>query len=204
MYVASKHAVEGLTKSAALEGAPFGVRVNAVAPGPVDTEMLGRFAGSAARKAAMVEAVPLKRLGRPEDIAAAAALGDATGPSPNAAWFRRGKRTLVLGLMVALVAVGLTVGLLESNGSTPSRRIGSDLHPTTTVVGRAVGTVTVPVVLGDNIAQATVDIQSAGLSIAEVEGGPNGLITSQEPSGGSRVASGSEVTLHTQPVSPSS
>ena len=146
----------------------------------------------------------LERLGRPEDIAAAAALGDATGPSPNAAWFRRGKRTLVLGLMVALVAVGLTVGLLESNGSTPSRRIGSDLHPTTTVVGRAVGTVTVPVVLGDNIAQATVDIQSAGLSIAEVEGGPNGLITSQEPSGGSRVASGSEVTLHTQPVSPSS
>jgi NAD(P)-dependent dehydrogenase (short-subunit alcohol dehydrogenase family) len=69
MYVASKHAVEGLTKSAALEGAPFGVRVNAVAPGPVDTEMLGRFAGSAARKAAMAEAVPLKRLGRPEDIA---------------------------------------------------------------------------------------------------------------------------------------
>jgi NAD(P)-dependent dehydrogenase (short-subunit alcohol dehydrogenase family) len=69
MYVASKHAVEGLTKSAALEGAAFGVRVNAVAPGPVDTEMLGRFAGSAARKAAMAEAVPMKRLGRPEDIA---------------------------------------------------------------------------------------------------------------------------------------
>jgi NAD(P)-dependent dehydrogenase (short-subunit alcohol dehydrogenase family) len=69
MYVASKHAVEGLTKSAALEGAPFGVRVNAVAPGPVETEMLDRFAGSADRKASMIQGVPLKRLGRPEDIA---------------------------------------------------------------------------------------------------------------------------------------
>jgi NAD(P)-dependent dehydrogenase (short-subunit alcohol dehydrogenase family) len=69
MYVASKHAVEGLTKSAALEGAPFGVRVNAVAPGPVETELLGRFVGTADRKASMIQGVPLKRLGRPEDIA---------------------------------------------------------------------------------------------------------------------------------------
>jgi NAD(P)-dependent dehydrogenase (short-subunit alcohol dehydrogenase family) len=69
MYVASKHAVEGLTKSAALEGAPFGVRVNAVAPGPVETELLNRFAGSAERKAAMAQVVPLKRLGRAEEIA---------------------------------------------------------------------------------------------------------------------------------------
>jgi NAD(P)-dependent dehydrogenase (short-subunit alcohol dehydrogenase family) len=71
LYVASKHAVEGLTKSAALEGAPFGVRVNVVAPGPVETEMLGRFAGSADRKAAFAAGVPLKRLGRPEEIAEA-------------------------------------------------------------------------------------------------------------------------------------
>ncbi len=69
MYVASKHAVEGLTKAAALEGAANGVRVNAVAPGPVDTELLNRFAGSAEKKAAAAAGVPMKRLGTPEDIA---------------------------------------------------------------------------------------------------------------------------------------
>ena len=69
LYTASKHAVEGLTKSAALEGAVFGVRVNAVAPGPVETAMLDRFTGNADRKAAMVAGIPLKRAGRPEEIA---------------------------------------------------------------------------------------------------------------------------------------
>ena len=69
LYVASKHAVEGLTKSAALEGAPFGIRVNIVAPGPIETEMLQRFAGSDERKAGFASGVPLKRLGRPEEIA---------------------------------------------------------------------------------------------------------------------------------------
>jgi NAD(P)-dependent dehydrogenase (short-subunit alcohol dehydrogenase family) len=49
------------------------VRVNAVAPGPVDTELLGRFAGSADRKAAMAQGVPLKRIGRAEEIADAIA-----------------------------------------------------------------------------------------------------------------------------------
>jgi NAD(P)-dependent dehydrogenase (short-subunit alcohol dehydrogenase family) len=71
LYVASKHAVEGLTKSAALEGAPFGVRVNAVAPGPIETEMLARFAGSNEQKANFAAGVPLKCLGRPEEIAEA-------------------------------------------------------------------------------------------------------------------------------------
>jgi NAD(P)-dependent dehydrogenase (short-subunit alcohol dehydrogenase family) len=71
MYVASKHAVEGLTKAAALEGAAHGVRVNAVAPGPVDTELLARFTGSAERKANQVAGVPLKRAGKPEEIAQA-------------------------------------------------------------------------------------------------------------------------------------
>src|SRR5579862_5525297 len=69
LYVASKHAVEGLTKSAALEGAPFGVRVNIVAPGPIETEMLARFAGSPEGKDRFAQGVPLKRLGRPEEIA---------------------------------------------------------------------------------------------------------------------------------------
>jgi NAD(P)-dependent dehydrogenase (short-subunit alcohol dehydrogenase family) len=69
LYVASKHAVEGLTKSAALEAAAFGVRVNAIAPGPVETAMLDRFTGSAERMAGVVAGVPLRRAGKPEEIA---------------------------------------------------------------------------------------------------------------------------------------
>jgi NAD(P)-dependent dehydrogenase (short-subunit alcohol dehydrogenase family) len=71
LYTASKHAVEGLTKAAALEGAAFGVRVNAVAPGPTDTGLLDRFTGSADRKAGLIAGVPLKRAGRPEEMAQA-------------------------------------------------------------------------------------------------------------------------------------
>ena len=73
VYAASKHAVEGLTRSAALEGAAFGVRVNAVAPGPVDTDLLTRFTGSADRKATLVAGVPFKRAGKPGEIADAIA-----------------------------------------------------------------------------------------------------------------------------------
>jgi NAD(P)-dependent dehydrogenase (short-subunit alcohol dehydrogenase family) len=69
VYVASKHAVEGLTKSAALEVASSGVRVNAVAPGPTDTGMLDRFTGSAENKAALATQVPLGRLGLSEELA---------------------------------------------------------------------------------------------------------------------------------------
>src|ERR1700704_741121 len=69
LYSASKHAVEGLTRSAALEAAESGVRVNVVAPGPIDTGMLTRFTGTDARKAGLIAGVPLKRVGRPEEIA---------------------------------------------------------------------------------------------------------------------------------------
>ncbi len=71
VYSASKHAVEGLTKSAALEAAGSGVRVNAVAPGPTETAMLDRFTGNAERKAGLVADVPLQRVGDPDEIAQA-------------------------------------------------------------------------------------------------------------------------------------
>ena len=69
VYVASKHAVEGLTKSAALEVARTGVRVNVVAPGTTDTGMLTRFTNSDENKAALVSTVPVKRLATPDEIA---------------------------------------------------------------------------------------------------------------------------------------
>jgi NAD(P)-dependent dehydrogenase (short-subunit alcohol dehydrogenase family) len=69
VYVASKHAVEGMTKSAALEVARTGVRVNVVAPGTTDTGMLSRFTNSDENKAALVSTVPFKRLATPEEIA---------------------------------------------------------------------------------------------------------------------------------------
>ncbi len=69
VYAASKHAVEGLTTSAALEVAGSGVRVNAVAPGPTETGMLNRFTGNPERKAGLVSTVPLGRVGQPDEIA---------------------------------------------------------------------------------------------------------------------------------------
>jgi NAD(P)-dependent dehydrogenase (short-subunit alcohol dehydrogenase family) len=69
VYVASKHAVEGLTKSAALEVAGTAVRVNVVAPGTTDTGMLTRFTSTDQNKAALVSTVPVKRLATSEEIA---------------------------------------------------------------------------------------------------------------------------------------
>jgi NAD(P)-dependent dehydrogenase (short-subunit alcohol dehydrogenase family) len=69
VYVASKHAVEGLTKSVALEVAKSGIRVNAVAPGPTDTGMLTRFTGTPENKAALAATVPMGRLGLTEELA---------------------------------------------------------------------------------------------------------------------------------------
>jgi NAD(P)-dependent dehydrogenase (short-subunit alcohol dehydrogenase family) len=69
LYAGSKHAVEGLTKSVALQVAKSGIRVNAVAPGPTDTGLLTRFTGTPENKAALVATVPMDRLGLPEEIA---------------------------------------------------------------------------------------------------------------------------------------
>jgi NAD(P)-dependent dehydrogenase (short-subunit alcohol dehydrogenase family) len=69
IYVASKHAVEGLTKSAALEAAAAGVRVNAVSPGPIETPMLNRFVGSEENKRGFLQSIPLKRAGTAEEVA---------------------------------------------------------------------------------------------------------------------------------------
>ncbi len=69
VYVGSKHAVEGITKSTALELAKSGIRVNAVAPGPTDTGMLTRFTGTPENKAALAATVPMARLGLPEELA---------------------------------------------------------------------------------------------------------------------------------------
>jgi len=71
VYVGSKHAVEGITKSVALEIADSGIRVNGVAPGPTDTGMLTRFTGTPENKAALVTGVPMARLGLSEELASA-------------------------------------------------------------------------------------------------------------------------------------
>jgi NAD(P)-dependent dehydrogenase (short-subunit alcohol dehydrogenase family) len=70
LYSASKHAVNGFTRSAALEVAATGIRVNAVAPGPVATGGLDRFTGGGEQgAAAMAATVPAGRLGHVDDIA---------------------------------------------------------------------------------------------------------------------------------------
>lgn len=66
-YVASKHAVVGLTKCAALEAAPRGIRVNAVAPGYIDTPMVTERAP--ASRSEIEQRMPLNRLGTPEEVA---------------------------------------------------------------------------------------------------------------------------------------
>jgi NAD(P)-dependent dehydrogenase (short-subunit alcohol dehydrogenase family) len=71
IYVGSKHAVEGITKSVALELATTGVRVNVVAPGTTDTGMLKRFTGTQENYDGLISTVPMGRVGQPEEIAQA-------------------------------------------------------------------------------------------------------------------------------------
>lgn len=72
-YVASKHAVEGLTKVAAVENAARGIRVNAIAPGAIQTDMIDRFVGkgeTAARRDITAQH-PMNRIGTPDEVAQA-------------------------------------------------------------------------------------------------------------------------------------
>ncbi len=74
MYSASKHAVQGLTKTAALEYGIQGIRINAVSPGVIETPMLDAFTGDdEEQKKQIIEALtsmhPIGRFGQPEEIA---------------------------------------------------------------------------------------------------------------------------------------
>jgi len=70
LYTASKHAVVGLTKATALEVAAAKIRVNAVAPGPVDTGLLHRMVGGHVDLETVAASVPMGRIAQPEEIAA--------------------------------------------------------------------------------------------------------------------------------------
>ncbi|TCT11582.1 NAD(P)-dependent dehydrogenase (short-subunit alcohol dehydrogenase family) [Tepidamorphus gemmatus] len=71
-YAASKGGINGLTRTLAIEFAAFGARVNAVAPGPVETGMTAVARADPVRRRALLEAVPLGRFGQPDEVACAA------------------------------------------------------------------------------------------------------------------------------------
>lgn len=87
VYCATKHAIEGLTKAMAVELAPYGIRVNAIAPTFVDTPMTRPYFADAAFRASVLRNIPLGRIGEVSDVAAAvlfaasAASGLMTGTS---------------------------------------------------------------------------------------------------------------------------
>jgi NAD(P)-dependent dehydrogenase (short-subunit alcohol dehydrogenase family) len=81
-YSASKHGVLGLTRSAAIEYAPAGIRVNAVCPGAIDTPMMDEtFARFPGFREMLLGLVPMQRMGRPDEVAHAIAWLSSEGSS---------------------------------------------------------------------------------------------------------------------------
>jgi len=97
IYAATKHAVEGLTKAVAVEFAKQGIRVNSVAPGAIDTDMVDRFAGKEGDQRNWLRSLhPVGRFGASEEIAAAVLY-----LASNAAKFTTGASLLVDGGLTA-------------------------------------------------------------------------------------------------------
>jgi NAD(P)-dependent dehydrogenase (short-subunit alcohol dehydrogenase family) len=98
-YAASKHAVLGLTRIAALDAAPYGIRVNAICPGVIETR-LGVPAGDDAEYRTGIERfadrIPLRRIGEPGDVAAAVAFlaSDEARHVTGVGWLIDGGQTL--------------------------------------------------------------------------------------------------------------
>jgi NAD(P)-dependent dehydrogenase (short-subunit alcohol dehydrogenase family) len=89
VYSSSKHAIEGLTKNMALDLAAKGIRVNAIAPGLIETPMVSGMMANPDFLASMLKSIPLGRIGQPQDVAcaviylASAAAAHVTGTCVN-------------------------------------------------------------------------------------------------------------------------
>jgi NAD(P)-dependent dehydrogenase (short-subunit alcohol dehydrogenase family) len=98
-YVASKHGVVGLTRVAALDAAPYGIRVNAICPGVIETSLGVPAAGDSDFKSSVqhfADRIPLRRIGQPDDVAAVVAFlaSDEARHVTGADWLIDGGQTL--------------------------------------------------------------------------------------------------------------